>query len=159
MSDWPYEDLQLLRKLVTDGLSASQIGKKMGRTRNAVIGKIMRQKGQIGHLARSSGGTASKVSRKQTPLTTRPYRKPQPPKPAPVFERPQVYVPCANLPATLPVAFLDAVNGKKCLHYVGDAFSLDGPDMPVCGAERSADAGTVPYCRRHLASATRAVPA
>jgi GcrA cell cycle regulator len=157
MADWPYEDLQMLGKLVADGLSAGEIGRKMGRTRNAVIGKIMRQKDQIGRLARSQGAPG-KVARKQTPLVRRPYRKATP-KPMPVFDRPQPYVAVANLPATLPVTFLDAVTARRCLHFVGDPFGPDGPDMPVCGAERSEAAGEVPYCRRHLVSAARAVSA
>lgn len=158
MSEWTNDEIYTLRKLTGEGLTASQIGARMGRSRNAIIGKILRLNGAGGHLT----GRPIKAG------DGRPVRRPAPcrprsPKlalaaPKPVFERPQVYVACANLPATLPVAFLDAVTGKKCLHYVGDPFGPDGPDMPVCGAERSAAAGAVPYCRRHMISATR-VPA
>jgi GcrA cell cycle regulator len=156
MSDWPFEDLQRLRQLVADGFSAGQIGEKMGRSRNAIIGKILRA--DVGKLARSRGKSNGAAPRKQTMKPVK-RRIVAPPQLAPAFERPQVYVPATNLPATLPITFLDAVNAKRCLHYVGDPYSPDGPDMPVCGAERSASAGTVPYCRRHFASATRVVSA
>ncbi|TGQ69536.1 hypothetical protein EN829_014935 [Mesorhizobium sp. M00.F.Ca.ET.186.01.1.1] len=160
MSDWPHEDLQLLRKLVGEGLSASQIGQRLGRSRNAVIGKIMRNKASVGKLARSSGEmNGRKVTAKQKPAPKRAYRKALPPKPLPVFERPQPYVPAKNLPATLPITFLDAMTRRRCLHFVGDPLGLDGPEMPVCGAERSEHAEGRPWCRRHLGTVYRAVAA
>jgi GcrA cell cycle regulator len=39
---WPDEDTNSLRQLWEGGYSASQIGKALGRTRNAVIGKVHR---------------------------------------------------------------------------------------------------------------------
>lgn len=158
MSEWTQDEIYTLRKLTGEGLSASQIGAQMGRSRNAIIGKILRLNGVGGHLTgRSIKAGDGRPVRRRAPC------RPRPPKLAlaaakPVFERPQPYVPATNLPATLPVAFLDAVTAKKCLHFVGDPFGTDGPDMPVCGADRSEAAGAVPYCRRHFASATR-VPA
>ena len=51
------------------------------------------------------------------------------------------------------MAFLDAVLGNRCLHFVGDPLSVDGPGMPVCGAERAAFAPPHNrYCARHRAS-------
>lgn len=40
---WNDERMELLRRLYTDGLSAGQIAKEMGLTRNAIIGKIYRR--------------------------------------------------------------------------------------------------------------------
>ncbi|RWN11780.1 GcrA family cell cycle regulator [Mesorhizobium sp.] len=160
-TEWAAEDISTLHRLVGEGLSAGEIGKKMGRTRNAVIGKIIRMKGDVGRLARSPG-PAGKLARKQTPVRqVRSYRRAAPrptPVAAPVFERPQPYVPVANLPATLPVTFIEAVTAKRCLHFVGDPFGPDGPEMPVCGAERSPLAGNRPYCRHHHVSSARVVP-
>ncbi|KQU77727.1 hypothetical protein ASD12_18175 [Mesorhizobium sp. Root102] len=153
MSEWSQAEIETLRRLAGEGFSASQIGAKMGRGRNSIIGKIHRLHGDGGRLTRPAGNDRPK---REAPRRTRPA--PRPPKPVLVFERPQVYVPCASLPATLPVAFLDAVTAKKCLHFIGDPFGPDGPDMPVCGAERSEAAGTVPYCRRHFNSAHREAP-
>ncbi|AEH88172.1 GcrA family cell cycle regulator [Mesorhizobium opportunistum] len=155
MSEWTQDEIHTLRKLTGEGLTASQIGARMGRSRNAIIGKILRLNGAGGHLTvRPIKAGDGRPVRRPAPC------RPRPPKLAfvaakPVFERPQPYVPVANLPATLPVAFLDAVTAKKCLHFVGDPFGPDGPDMPVCGADRSEAAGTVPYCRRHYGSSTR----
>ena len=39
---WPEEKVERLRKLHADGLSCSQIGMQIGKTRNAVIGKLFR---------------------------------------------------------------------------------------------------------------------
>lgn len=58
----------------------------------------------------------------------------------------------ANLPAPLPITFLAAVMTDRCLHYACDWFAPDGPDMPVCGAERAQDVLHTRYCRRHLIS-------
>ncbi|ESY75544.1 GcrA cell cycle regulator, partial [Mesorhizobium sp. LNHC221B00] len=138
MSEWTQTEIDTLRRLTGEGFSASQIGIKMGRGRNSVIGKIHRLHGDGGKLTRPAGNDRPKREKQ-------PQRRPapRPPRPTMVFERPQPYVPAANLPATLPVAFLDAVTAKRCLHFIGDPFGPDGPDMPVCGAERSADAGAV----------------
>jgi hypothetical protein len=55
--------------------------------------------------------------------------------------------------------FGDAVELGRCLHFVGDPFSDDGPGMPVCGAERAQDAGyDNRYCRPHLISCTGVPP-
>lgn len=166
MNDWTSEEIEMLRKLVGEGLSAGQISKQMGRTRNAVIGKIMRQKGAVGRLGNAQGGNHGGRPRKQTlPKSHNVARRAPRPRlvfsatPKPAFERPQPYVAATNLPATLPIAFLDAVDARRCLHYMGDPFGADGPDAPVCGAERSAISGLIPYCRRHMAGAYRAVPA
>lgn len=57
--------------------------------------------------------------------------------------------PVSNLPAALPITFLDAVVRHRCLYFAGDWYGADGPDMPVCGAERSAEPLETRYCRRH----------
>jgi GcrA cell cycle regulator len=163
MSDWTHEEITTLTRLVGENHSASTIARMMGRGRNSIISKVHRLKGAAGKLngAPEPGHGERKRAAPKSHNVAR--RAPRPrmvhAAPKPVFERPQPYVPAVNLPATLPVGFLDAVDRKRCLHFMGDPFGPDGPDAPVCGAERSADAGTVPYCRRHLVSATRAVPA
>ncbi len=89
---WTDERVELLRKLWTDGLSASQIAAELGSvTRNAVIGKV--------HRLGLSGRT------KTTPaVSTRP-RKPRPPSHplSPVF-RTQGAAPQVTPPVTAPVA-------------------------------------------------------
>lgn len=48
--------------------------------------------------------------------------------------------------------FAEAMTLDRCLHFVGDWLTPDGPDMPVCGAERSLSAYPIPYCARHARS-------
>ena len=45
-AEWPAEDLALAKQLWSEGLSSSQIGKRLGRSRNAVLGKLHR-KGEL----------------------------------------------------------------------------------------------------------------
>lgn len=61
----------------------------------------------------------------------------------------------SNLPATLPITYLEAVFSDRCLHFAGDPLGRDGPDMPVCGAARADGVLNTRYCRRHLVSQYR----
>lgn len=47
---WTDDRVKHLAKLVDEGLSAGQIGARLGCTRNAVIGKIIRMRGKVGRL-------------------------------------------------------------------------------------------------------------
>ncbi|MER9875600.1 GcrA family cell cycle regulator [Mesorhizobium sp. M0195] len=170
MSDWSADDLQALRELAGEGLSAAQIAARLpgDRSRNAVIGKLKRGKGSHGALL---GQPKNQAIGRATPKTeTPPKRKYRPVRPvmavtrpitpaSPVellftspdcvhFSKPIEAVP--NLPATLPITFLQAVMTDRCLHYAGAPYDPDGPDMPVCGAERAAEPLHTRYCRRHL---------
>ncbi|TPL30203.1 GcrA family cell cycle regulator [Mesorhizobium sp. B2-4-7] len=166
MSGWTLAETELLRRLAGEGLSAGKISAQMpGRSRNSIISKLDRGKGRFGKLAGQPTNDLRSPRRDAPPKLRRAPRPPVKPKiihasPARqiLAEAPPV-VPVANLPAALPITFLEAMNRKRCLHYVGDPFAADGPDMAVCGAERSLLSGLKPYCRKHLASSFRAVPA
>ncbi|RWB96467.1 MAG: hypothetical protein EOQ56_25420 [Mesorhizobium sp.] len=172
MSDWTAEELKALHDLAGQGLSALQISKRLptGRSRNAVIGKLMRGKGKYGQL---TGQPKNQAIGRATPKTeTPPKRKYRPvrrvtgiaPPIAPAspvellftspdckhFSKPAEVKVVANLPATLPITFLEAVMTDRCLHYAGAPYDPDGPDMPVCGAPRAHDVLETRYCRRHL---------
>ncbi|MER9182966.1 GcrA family cell cycle regulator [Mesorhizobium sp. M0767] len=152
MSDWSADDLQALRELAGQGLSAAQIAARLPgeRSRNAVIGKLKRGNGKLGQLR---GPRKNQASGRATPKTeTPPKRKYRPvivAKASPVEIAPAPAA-VANLPATLPITFLQAVMTDRCLHYAGAPYDPDGPDMPVCGAERAAEPLHTRYCRRHL---------
>ncbi|MER8478407.1 GcrA family cell cycle regulator [Mesorhizobium sp. M1163] len=166
MSEWSAEDLQMLRDLAGQGLSAAQIAARLPgqRSRNAVIGKLKRGKGTFGALlgqpknhaiGRATPKTEKPVKRKYHPV--RPVMAVTPASPVELlftspdcthFSKPIEVVP--NLPATLPITFLQAVMTDRCLHYAGAPYDPDGPDMPVCGAERAAEPLHTRYCRRHL---------
>jgi GcrA cell cycle regulator len=71
---WTDERVELLKKLWSDGLSASQIAAQLGGvSRNAVIGKVHRLK--LSGRAKSPSSGAPKVKRNPTPRTpsTRSY--------------------------------------------------------------------------------------
>ncbi|RUV98287.1 hypothetical protein EOA88_00160 [Mesorhizobium sp. M5C.F.Ca.IN.020.14.1.1] len=158
MSDWSAADLQALRDLAGQGLSAAQIAARLPgeRSRNAVISKLKRGKGSFGALL---GQPKNQAIGRATPKTeTPPKRKYRPVRRviaiAPPIEAPIERLfetePVANLPATLPITFLEAVMTDRCLHYAGSPFDPDGPDMPVCGAARARDVLGTRYCRLHL---------
>ncbi|MER9870246.1 GcrA family cell cycle regulator [Mesorhizobium sp. M0136] len=159
MSDWSTEDLQALRDLAGQGLSAAQIAASLpgDRSRNAVIGKLKRGKGRLGQLL---GQPKNQAIGRATPKTEKPpkrkYRPVRRIVNAPSIEAPVERLfeaePVANLPATLPMTFLDAVMTNRCLHFACDWFAPGGPDMPVCGAERAQEVLETRYCRRHLLS-------
>jgi GcrA cell cycle regulator len=89
---WTDERVELLKKMWSDGQSASQIAKELGGvTRNAVIGKVHR----LGLSNRTAGAPPSKpepVAPKAKPMAAKPEAKP---KPAPKTEaaRPQAAAP------------------------------------------------------------------
>ncbi|RWK94513.1 MAG: hypothetical protein E5X86_26650 [Mesorhizobium sp.] len=172
MSDWTAEELKALHDLAGQGLSALQISKRLptGRSRNAVIGKLMRGKGKYGQLM---GQPKNQAIGRATPKTeTPPKRKYRPVRRViaiapPIEAAPPIellFTPpdckhyskaaavesVANLPATLPITFLEAIMTNRCLHYAGAPYGPDGPDMPVCGAARARDVLETRYCRRHL---------
>lgn len=137
---------------------------RTARTRNSIIAKLDRGKGGLGTLSFKSSRAARAMSK---PINTKPApsAKPRAGKagaPSPHTKAPAVHsdascilhlsppcvgfsvpkktepVPVENLPAPLPVAFIDALFADTCLHFVGNPMSEDGPTMPVCGAARGA---------------------
>lgn len=172
---WTEPEMARLKELVEKEMSASQIAAALcrefgsGRTRNSVIGKIKRGNGRWGRLAREGRAPNRRPLRPAVPARSRPVAvSAQSPSPVPVpapppqpVDGPVVPVdPPAPLPATAPMRFIDAVFADRCLHFVGDPLGPDGPDMPVCGAERAQHAHRDNrYCSLHIASGREAVPA
>ncbi|MEX0286857.1 MAG: GcrA family cell cycle regulator [Paracoccaceae bacterium] len=82
---WTDERVELLKKMWSEGQSASQIAKELGGvTRNAVIGKVHR----LGLSNRASGGTAAKPEAKAKPAPqpkaeAKPAPKTEPARPEP----------------------------------------------------------------------------
>jgi len=176
MSFWNEERVARLKELAGQGLSSGQIASLLGRefgcgvSRNAVIGKLMRGKGRYGKLqlpARAyvrAGGAGAATPPPTAPVQpVRARRAAARPSPAPSRSRAEALgltpLPLkggeerVSVPAVLPIGFFEAVETGRCLHFIGDPFAPDGPDMPVCGAERAE--GALPlnrYCRRHRAS-------
>ncbi|CAM5575888.1 hypothetical protein MAUB1S_09682 [Mycolicibacterium aubagnense] len=158
---WTSEELDVLKLLAAKGLTASQIAARLGngRSRNAVIGKMERDKIVLAN-ARSRLHRPAKMAKPKPARAKLPSRRSRfggatSPVAAPVASAPIVKAP-ANLPATLPMTFLDAMFAGRCLHFVGDPYGVDGPMMPVCGAERAFDdTGQTRFCTRHHQSCHR----
>ncbi len=154
---WTSEELDVLKLLAAKGLTASQIAARLGngRSRNAVIGKMERDKIILAN-ARSRLHRPTKTAKPKPARAKLPSRRSRPggatsPVATPVASAPIVEVP--NLPATLPMTFVDAMFAGRCLHFVGDPYGVDGPMMPVCGAERAYDdTGQQRFCTRHIRS-------
>ena len=94
---WTDERVELLKKMWSDGQSASQIAKELGGvTRNAVIGKVHR----LGLSNRAATAAAPKVETKAKPAAKAEAKAKTPPKPAdsgaPATPEP---APKPNLPA------------------------------------------------------------
>ena len=85
---WTDERVELLKKMWTEGQSASQIAKELGGvTRNAVIGKVHR----LGLSNRSGGGGSQATT-----------AKPAAAKPAPAAEKPKAEAKAAAAPEAAP---------------------------------------------------------
>ena len=143
---WTDERVELLKKLWTDGLSASQIAAELGGiTRNAVIGKV--------HRLGLSGRAKSPTSAAPRP------RKPRPPgmmrlaRPAmrgntalaPMYEQ-DVEAEPEMVENIIPIGqrcTLLELNEEKCHWPVGDPGQ---PDFYFCGGKTNT--GT-PYCGYH----------
>ena len=91
---WTDERVELLKKMWSDGQSASQIAKELGGvTRNAVIGKVHR----LGLSNRNSGASSSKTEAKAKPAAKAEAK----PKPSPKTEAARPATPAAEAkPAT-----------------------------------------------------------
>jgi GcrA cell cycle regulator len=135
---WNEERVALLRKLWTEGLSASQIAKQLGGvTRNAVIGKVHR-------LGLAGRATPSRPAKRPV----RPAR-PRVISPSAPRLRPASHMPHLVVPELEPMKF---ENGKvasvltlsesMCKYPIGDPTD---PEFAFCG--RASSCG--PYCQDH----------
>ena len=149
---WTEERVEQLKKLWTEGHSASQIANQLGGvTRNAVIGKVHR-------LGLSGRATPSRPV-KRPPRLARPKPAPQRVE-RPVAPTPEVAAPQQQQPTTLPAVakstepldpvklangdFASVLNIREsmCKWPIGDPAD---PKFAFCG--RKADCG--PYCAEH----------
>jgi GcrA cell cycle regulator len=186
MTPWSEAEVERLTALAGQGYSAGLIASRLciefgtGRSRNSVIGKMMRGKGQFGRLhllprnkgtrnsERASSSRAGKAGAASphraapaTPLASRAKGAPVGRTNVPDVRSdapPAAEVPM-NLPVALPISFEAAVDGGRCLYFVGDPYAPSGPDMPVCGAERAEGVLHTRYCRKHLISQCQVVAA
>ncbi|QFT33484.1 GcrA family cell cycle regulator [Roseibium porphyridii] len=154
---WTDERVELLKKLWSDGLSASQIAGELGGvTRNAVIGKVHRL-GLSGRAKSSSSSSKPRRPRTNAPATgTSAPKKPTPQPqtigatalkadiaPTPIVEAEPDLEPIAELVPISERASILTLTERTCKWPIGDPAT---DDFYFCG--RQSDAG-VPYCAHH----------
>jgi GcrA cell cycle regulator len=127
---WTDALVEQLKTLLGDGLSSSQIGEKLGRTRNAIIGKVHRM------------GLALKN------LNNGQRRNPQPRHPRRIkvsTKSPNVSPPLPMEEAAQPCTLFD-LKYDSCKWPVNDGV----PEFMFCGKPQAAGQ---PYCETHAAKA------
>jgi GcrA cell cycle regulator len=150
---WTDERVELLKKLWSDGLSASQIATEIGGgiTRNAVIGKVHR-------LGLSGRGKAKAATPQRPRKATRPPSAPTPIPPAPrsnvvlapvptplVVEAAEPDVPAEDevvIPMSERVTIME-LRESMCRWPMGDPTK---PEFRFCGARSITG---LPYCTHH----------
>lgn len=146
---WTEERVELLKKLWSEGLSASQIAARLGNvTRNAVIGKVHRL---------SLSGRAKQASSNPRPRKVRPASPHRPTtrhfiagntalkthaQPAPRRLPPPVPLEDIVVPISLNLSLLD-LNEQTCKWPSGDP---DSEDFHFCGHKSW---NGLPYCHYH----------
>ncbi len=144
---WTDERVETLKKLWTEGLSASQIAKEMGEgvTRNAIIGKVHR-------LKLSGRATPSRPPRPRAKPAPKPRVTTAAPRtttaPAPTREAPIAPPPLE--PTPLPsgeFATVLTLTNHICKWPIGDPTSHD---FRFCGRKSKAAS---PYCDAHASQA------
>ncbi len=155
--DWTDDVIERLKALWTEGHSTAEIGRRMGISKNAVVGKAHR----LMLLARPSpihraaaGEAANPVARRVTGPTLAPMpavRDCEPPRVAPPVARPSVAPPPVAQPAAAPALRAVARPGRgrlvECCWPIGE---------PGTRSFRFCDADSVPgkpYCPTHAALA------
>lgn len=153
---WTNERVELLKKLWSEGLSASQIAGELGGvTRNAVIGKVHRL-GLSGRAKTTSSASKARRARPNpAPASAAPKRQASQPQsigatalkadftPAPEVEASPQVEPIAELVPISQRATILTLTERTCKWPIGDP-STD--DFYFCGRQSDPNA---PYCVHH----------
>jgi GcrA cell cycle regulator len=140
--EWTEERVEALKTLWTTGNTASEVSRRLGVTRNAVIGKVHR----LG-LGRRHSPAAPRAIAVQTPRRTREHSSwtgaatPTAAAP-PAIKR-------ADTSDFVPTANLLTLNPQSCRWPIGHP---NDPEFGFCGRERQANAS---YCADHRKVAFR----
>jgi GcrA cell cycle regulator len=144
---WTDQRVETLKKLWTEGLSASQIAKEMGEgvTRNAIIGKVHR-------LKLSGRATPSRPPRPRIKAAPKPRVTTSAPRTStsPVVARETPIAPPPLEPTPLPsgeFATVLTLTNHICKWPIGDPTD---PDFRFCGRKSKAAS---PYCDSHASQA------
>jgi GcrA cell cycle regulator len=145
---WTDERVELLKKLWSDGLSASQIAAELGGiTRNAVIGKVHR----LGLSGRAKAPSSSVPRQRKPRAASQMFRAPRTmmrgatalAMPAYDYEPEPEPVPIENIIPIGQRCALVELTDEKCHWPIGDPGQ---PDFFFCGGKTNAG---MPYCAYH----------
>ncbi|WP_043830254.1 GcrA family cell cycle regulator [Muricoccus aerilatus] len=149
--DWSAEAIEQLRALWAEGHSTAEIGRRMGISKNAVVGKAHRL-----HLP----ARPSPIHREQAPAVAaastaseapRPVASPPPaPAPRPVAAPRVVPPPAASAPRVAPAAVVrpfQRSSARSCCWPIGEPGT---PEFRFCTSEAMP---TKPYCLEHASIA------
>jgi len=130
-SDWNEDQIETLKRLWANGLSAAQIGAAMGITRNAVLGKRKRL-GLPERLRPPPKGVTRRPKEKRYARRYSPIRYQEPA--APIAEVP-------HAPLSVPCSLLE-LDDARCRWPFGNPGEAA---FHFCGADTS----NAPYCAYH----------
>jgi len=141
--DWSAEAIEQLRALWAEGHSTAEIGRRMGISKNAVVGKAHRL-----HLSARPSPIQRDAAASRPALVPAPRpSSPEAPRPVPVA------VPAAAFPAPRPAATPAVVRpfprsgARTCCWPIGEPGT---PEFRFCTADAMAPK---PYCLEHAAIA------
>ncbi len=146
---WTDERVELLRKLWTEGLSASQIAHELanGITRNAVIGKVHRL-GMSGRIKAASSVSSRPRMKSMRPVHSRPSTPIMRGNTALALRQQPMEAPQPIEEIVIPISEMVTILELKeamCRWPVGDPTTAE---FRFCGAKKSTNAPS-PYCPYH----------
>lgn len=145
--DWTDETITRLRELWDEGHSTAEIGRRMGITKNAVVGKAHRLNlpARPSPIRREAGAPRPNVRRAPAPRPQPALRRPQP-APVPRAPAPPPPTPVSTSGGAVIRAFPRIVN-RACCWPLGDPGTAG---FRFCSAEPMPGK---PYCAEHAAVA------
>jgi GcrA cell cycle regulator len=137
MTQWPEWRVVRLRELIGAGLSASEVGRELGVSKNSVIGKAERigLKLMRHHPPRPKPPKLRPIKPAAPPLPPKPRPPPRPPDPPDALMN--------QFDGDTGSFALFGVPPSGCMWPIGDPAS---PDFRYCGAKRQ---HPHPYCAEH----------
>ena len=145
-TEWPPEKIEALKRYWADGLTCSEIGNRIGKTRNAVIGKATRL-GLPRRAASPAGRTA--LTRRQHKIMPKARNKPfnfaDKPSPISAIIRDGIPIPDPKETDVARIAFVD-LEAKHC-RFIATKEPAGPYEPQFCGADRVP--GTS-YCEDHV---------
>ena len=140
--EWTEERVEVLKTLWTEGNTASEVSRRLGVTRNAVIGKVHRL-GLGGRVAPAAPRAIAAAAPRRTRARSSWTRAAAP------HTAPQSRLKRVEALDLAPTADLLTLNERSCRWPIGHP---NEPEFGFCGRERQAN---VSYCADHRMLACR----